>query len=198
MYLLELKDVLGSLLLCSPLLLRLVLTDNGTGWRLVAYFTLQRLYDGLQGFQLGGGGLSLHLQRLSQRCALSGLCTTAHSQCHVSAVLMAESKRLRPPDSQPSAAVASVWPPCPCWALWTSPLSVPQSSASAAPSWRPCGARSTARTPPARVPAGKYASPASHAPWPAATRQPALPPTREGKFQLLTVSRFTLCQRKDA
>lgn len=79
MCLFELKDLLGGLLLSSPVRLHLILTDDGAGRRLLADFPLQLLYDRLQGFQLSGGGLSLDLQCLSQSCALSGLHTSKRS-----------------------------------------------------------------------------------------------------------------------
>lgn len=109
MRLLELEDLLGILLLRSPALLHLVLADDGTGWRFLAYFPLQLLYGGLQGFQLGGGGLALHLQRLPQRRALSGLSTIKPSLTAMFPAVLADLPRtaLRPPDSQPSLAVAS-------------------------------------------------------------------------------------------
>lgn len=61
------------------------------------------------------------------------------------------SNSFHPPPGLLSAAAASVWLPCPCWALWTSPQSGPLSLVSAALSWQPCGVRSTAWTPPPHV-----------------------------------------------
>ncbi len=92
-----------------------------------------------------------------------------------------ESNSFHPPPGLLSAAAASVWPPCPCWALCTSPLSGPQSLISAALSSQPCGARSTAWTPPPHVLACTPALPTTHALSPEVAQQPAPPPTVEGE-----------------
>lgn len=75
----EPEDLLGSFLLGSFPLLQLLLADGGSRQRLLFDFGLQFLRRCSQGLQLGGRGLPLRLQGLSQRCALSGLNTRTRS-----------------------------------------------------------------------------------------------------------------------
>lgn len=86
---------------------------------------------------------------------------------------------LHPPPGLLSIATASVWLPCPCWALCTSPLSGLLSLVSAALFWQPCGAHSTAWTPPPHVLACMPASPTTYAHLPEATQRPSPPPAEE-------------------
>lgn len=195
-YLCELKDLLGSLLLSSPPFLRLLLADDGAGLRLLVYFALKFLHHCPQSLQLGTGGLSFCLQGLSQSCALSGLDTNKHTvtsswhrRFRASEEHITGSNCLRPPPGLLSAAAASVWLPCPCWVLCTSPPSGPLSLVSAALSWQPYGARSIAWTPPPHVRACTHALPTTHALWPEATRRPALPPAEEGEFKFQYLNR---------
>lgn len=62
----------GSLLGSSPLL-QLLLADDGRRLRHLFDFGLQLVSRCSQGLQLSSVGLPLHLQGLSQCCALSGL-----------------------------------------------------------------------------------------------------------------------------
>lgn len=189
-YFCELQDVLSSFVLCSPPLLLLLLTDEWTGLRFLMFLVLQSLYCGPQTLQLSAGCLSLWMESLSQSGALSGLATWQHN------FIMQNLKRnnlsmingsnrsgnSHPPPGRLLTAAASVWPPCPCWALCTSPLSGPQSSASAALSWQPCAARSTAWTPLPCTLVCMPSLPTIHALWPEETRQHAPPPAERREY----------------